>query len=159
MPDFSREFISSKGQPIVYKGKTLCLMDRIPISKTQSVRVVIEEINSNTRQGLVLDIFRGNIIYNGVEYKRKSKNGICIDFWADEATFQTLTFKNTNRVLNVWNFWEQETCIGSGKMKNAWTYGAAMIVEELPNGRRYRCNDWEPDEDFDDLIFRIELLD
>ena len=37
--------------------------------------------------------------------------------------------------------------------------GAAMMVEELPNGRRYRCNDGRPDDDFDDIVFRIERVD
>jgi hypothetical protein len=35
-----------------------------------------------------------------------------------------------------------------------------MIIEQLPNdGRRYHCNDGEPDEDFDDLVFRIERVE
>jgi hypothetical protein len=33
-----------------------------------------------------------------------------------------------------------------------------MIVEALPNGRRYRCNDGFADDDFDDLIFRLERV-
>ena len=40
-------------------------------------------------------------------------------------------------------------------MNNGY-FGAAMIVEEIENGRRYRCNDWEPDEDFDDIIFTVQ---
>jgi hypothetical protein len=31
-----------------------------------------------------------------------------------------------------------------------------MLVEELPNGRRYCCNDIGFDTDFSKLIFRLE---
>jgi len=31
-----------------------------------------------------------------------------------------------------------------------------MIAEEIENGFRYHCNDLYPDEDFDDIVFRIE---
>jgi hypothetical protein len=33
-----------------------------------------------------------------------------------------------------------------------------MIVQEIAEGRRYRCNDGYPDDDFDGLIFRIERI-
>ena len=36
--------------------------------------------------------------------------------------------------------------------------GAAMIVEEIENGRRYRCNDGAPDEDFDDIVFTVQKI-
>jgi len=31
-----------------------------------------------------------------------------------------------------------------------------MIGEKLSNGFRYRCNEGRDDDDYDDLIFRIE---
>jgi hypothetical protein len=34
-----------------------------------------------------------------------------------------------------------------------------MYVEEIPNGRKYYCNDGEPDDDFDDLIFTLEFME
>jgi len=33
-----------------------------------------------------------------------------------------------------------------------------MIVEKIEGGRRYRCNDGFPDEDFDDIIFTVRKL-
>jgi hypothetical protein len=30
-----------------------------------------------------------------------------------------------------------------------------MIAEDVAGGRRYRCNDFELDEDFDDLVFTV----
>lgn len=37
--------------------------------------------------------------------------------------------------------------------------GAAMIVDEMSVRHRYRCNGGYPDDDFDDLVFRIERLE
>jgi hypothetical protein len=31
-----------------------------------------------------------------------------------------------------------------------------MLVDELPSGRRYRCNDFGFDTAFDKLVFRVE---
>src|SRR5262249_15796808 len=36
-----------------------------------------------------------------------------------------------------------------------WHGGSCMIAEDIPGGRRYRCNDFELDEDFDDLVFSV----
>ena len=38
---------------------------------------------------------------------------------------------------------------------SSWVGGAARIVEEIENGRRYSCNDRAPDDDFDDIVFTI----
>ena len=36
-----------------------------------------------------------------------------------------------------------------------WHGGSCMFAEDIPGGRRYRCNDFELDEDFDDLVFSV----
>ena len=56
-------------------------------------------------------------------------------------------------IMNVWN---------DGNMWNGIHFkhnGAGMIVEEIENGFRYHCNDLYPDEDFDDIVFRIERVE
>ena len=52
-------------------------------------------------------------------------------------------------VKNVWD-------VGDGVM-HSWHNGAAMIIENQGTIRRYRCNDGHPNDDFDDLIFHIQL--
>jgi hypothetical protein len=42
---------------------------------------------------------------------------------------------------------------------DSWHNGAAMIVEESENGRFYKCNDGHPDENFDDIIFHVQVAD
>jgi hypothetical protein len=57
------------------------------------------------------------------------------------------------RTLHIYNVWD----CGNGVVE-AGHNGAAMIVEEIPDGRRYRCNDGFADDDFDDLVFRLERV-
>jgi hypothetical protein len=55
--------------------------------------------------------------------------------------------------IHVWNVWN------NGSLRHGIDGqhgGAAMIVEEIDNGFRYRCNDGYPDNDLDDIVFRIE---
>ncbi len=33
-----------------------------------------------------------------------------------------------------------------------------MIVTEMADGRRYACNDFDPDDDFDDLVFTVRRV-
>lgn len=68
----------------------------------------------------------------------------------DSVEFEVVGNPTTIEVHNVWD-------CGNGVV-HAWLNGAAMIVEELPNGRRYRCNDGFADDDFDDLVFRLERI-
>ena len=55
--------------------------------------------------------------------------------------------------IAIHNAWD----CGNGTMHSGHN-GAAMIVEPLPNGRRYRCNDGFADDDFDDIVFRLERV-
>lgn len=55
--------------------------------------------------------------------------------------------------IHVWNVWNDGNVRhGIDGLRNC----AGMIVEEIENGFRYRCNDGYPDEDFNDIVFRIE---
>src|SRR5262249_40623643 len=45
---------------------------------------------------------------------------------------------------------------GNGVMQS-WHNRAAMLIDVLPDKRLYRCNDGHPDDNFDDVVFRIEF--
>lgn len=45
--------------------------------------------------------------------------------------------------------------VGSDLWMKGKENGAAMYSEDIPNGKRYFCNDGEEDEDFDDIIFTV----
>lgn len=54
------------------------------------------------------------------------------------------------RAANAWD-------LGDGRPQS-WHNGVALLVEEIPTGRRYHCNDGDPDDDLDDLVFRVEVV-
>lgn len=146
MAVFEEMFIESKGKPVIYAGKEICLVVGIPVTEGQVLRVYIETTNSEWRQG-VLFWTKGSMEVNGV--KIKNKTVLWQDTAPDEVTMKIMTKSGKCRVKNVWD--NGRCAMDSG------VNGAAMIVEELPNGFRYRCNDGHPDDDFDDIVFRIEL--
>lgn len=147
MPSFEKLFFQSKGQPVVYAGKTIQMVDRIPVNDGQCLRVRFESVNSDWRQGVYLTV-DGGFTVNGVFMKK------AVVLWHDtapkEVLLQVQTKNNNCQIKNVWD-------IGDGVM-HSWHNGGAMIVEETNSGKRYHCNDGLPDEDFDDLIFCVEVV-
>jgi hypothetical protein len=149
MPSFESLFRESKGKPIVYKGQELRLVDLVPFAQGDRIRVTFERTCSEWRQGVGLKA------PGAVEVAGQTINGPIL-LWEDTAPTETeiriLAPAGQLQVKNVWD-------TGDG-VTHSWHHGAAMIVEELGSGgRRYRCNDGHPDEDFDDIVFRIDLLD
>ncbi len=149
MPSFETEFIASRGRPIEYHGETLCMLDRFPAGDVSRMRVVFESVNAEWRQGICLEC-DGDFAIDGRLFSKEDK----LVFWHDTAppVVEVELVGNVTEA-SVYNAWD----MGDGTT-HAWHNGAAMIVEELPNGRRYRCNDGEADEDFDDIIFRLERV-
>jgi hypothetical protein len=151
MTSFQAMFVESKGKPIQYKGMTLVLMDRFPTEGAKAIRLVFEECKGKWRQGVSL-ICDGQFRINERLFEGRKKG---IGLWQDTAP-PTIEIELVGPVqeLEVHNVWD----LGNGVV-HYWHNGAAMIVEELSNGRRYRCNDGEADDDFDDLVFRLERVD
>jgi hypothetical protein len=149
MPAFDEEFASAQGKPVYYRGIPLVRLDRFPTEGARTVRVTFEANNGSWRQGVRLKC-AGVFSVNGL--KIAGNAGFVL--WRDTApesvqiNIQLAKGQSTVIVYNVWD-------VGD-KTIHSWHNGAAMIAEDIPNGRRYRCNDGEPDDDFDDLIFRIE---
>jgi hypothetical protein len=124
------------------------LYDELKVNKRQKIKVIFESVNSDWRQGISLETNKG------IEVKdHLFKKGI--NLWQDTAPkiVECICYSN-NGVLKLWNIWD----VGDGVVESMHN-ACGMIVEQLPNGRRYRCNDGYPDDDFDDLIFRIEVVE
>ena len=104
-------------------------------------------MNSDWRQGVNLTT-DGSFEVND----QGIKNSIVL--WHDTAPSEVYVKIHSRQgeclVKNVWD-------VGDGVV-HSWHNGAAMIVEEFQNGRQYKCNDGRADEDFDDLVFSIELV-
>jgi hypothetical protein len=149
MPAFDKAFAAAKEDFVEYKGKRLFQFDRFPLSGVPKFCMHFESASAAWRQGVRLKC-DGTFHVNGQNIP--GKGGFVL--WQDTAppTVEIEAVGNVTEVL-LYNVWD----MGDGTI-HSWHNGAAMVVEELPNGRRYRCNDGEPDDDFDDLIFRIERL-
>ncbi len=155
MPNFTQLFINSKGQPLKYNNQTLVLVDRFPVVNGDKLKVAIEKTDSERRQGISIDI-TGSCQLNGKLF-RKGK-GVNMLFWEDTMPKQVelIVFTKKDYVL-VKNIWENYSLTGHPSVDYCCN-GAAMIIEEIENGRRYRCNDWDPDDDFDDIIFTVQKV-
>ncbi|MCG3126419.1 MAG: hypothetical protein CHACPFDD_01254 [Phycisphaerae bacterium] len=150
MPSFEHLFQAARGQPVSYQGRTIVMLDHFPTLQSRRVRLVYESIGSKWRQGARLKLDGACKINDPIIQRR---TGIVL--WYDTAP-TTVTVELVDlgiTVVTVNNVWD----VGDGVV-HAWHNGAAMIVDEIPNGRRYRCNDGFPDDDFDDIVFRIERV-
>ena len=145
MPSFQELFVKSAGKPIEYQGKTLVMFDDFPMEGTKRLCLVFEECKNKWRQGVALG-FEGKFKVNGQIISK----GMVL--WYDTAP-QTVELEVIGKIstIEVKNVWD----VGDGVI-HSWHNGAAMIVDLLPNGRRYRCNDGLADDNFNDIVFRLE---
>lgn len=140
-------FEESKGQPVMYKGQKVVRIDCFPIKVGEKIKIVFESVNSKWDQAIRLKIDK--------ELKIENEKGKSFALWKYNAPKEIIVecTKTKIGILYVYNGWDT----GDGST-DSWLGNSGMIVEECENGRRYRCNDGYPDDDFDDLIFRIERI-
>ena len=169
MPSFDKIFNELKRQPILYEGKLLYRSDRFPIKNGDTLKICIESTNSERPQGLTVDV-TGSCEVQGKTFKKGK--GVRMLFWEDSElidpkNIQIKIFTKIDYVL-IYNIWEKTTNYlisidGAPLQKESKSIdyghnGAAMIVEEIENGRRYLCNDGTPDDDVDDIVFTVQKL-
>jgi hypothetical protein len=153
MPDFSSMFIDSRGAPIQYGGKTLIMADTIPATLGETFAVTIESTRSRYPQGVGMQegvqVF-GERVRRAVVWEYFS---VPLNRRAFERSRLPFRFevecRNKQGVLRFYNMTEYD-----GRQEH-WNRGACMIAEDIPGGRRYHCNDFDPDEDFDDMVFSV----
>ena len=152
---FRRLFEKSSYKPIEYKNKTIYPYDDFYLKKNQQrLKFILESTNSKYLQAIDITV-DGSIVVN----KQKVDNGILLredTLPSSEILFEVVSKKRKIRIKNV-TIWRKS----NNKIMVSPDDGSAMIVEELPDnkGKRYRCNDVMADDDFDDLIFRIEYVE
>jgi len=120
-------------------------VDVVQIADGDLLRLTFDAKNSPWRQGVWLK----TDTYLVVDQQKSPS----VQLWQDTAPAELLIKCRTlNGCLHVYNIWDR----GAGSESQSWTSG--MLVEDLPNGRRYRCNDIGFETNFTKLIFRIEWL-
>jgi len=146
MTDFQALFTQSRGEPIQHNGQTLHMADRFPVSNGQALRLTFDATSSDWRQGVHLSTVGS---FNVAGQVIKSALVLWRDTAPDAVDFTVQSKSGFCSVKNVWD-------IGDGVM-HSWHNGGAMIVSDYGSERLYECNDGYPDDDFDDLVFRIRL--
>jgi len=147
---FEEEFIKTRGQPIQYKGKAVVMADDFPLPAEKTrLKYRILSTNSEWKQGIFLKT-QGVLVFNGGEKVSNKWAAIWEHISPREDEFTCYSKSGLLEVKNVWD-------TGNGVVES-WHNGAAMWMEQLPNGRRYHCNDGHPDDDFDDLIFKLLIV-
>jgi hypothetical protein len=132
---------------VPYKGHLLKRVDYFPVRDGGRIRVVLEHVGSEWRQAVRLQ--SDTLLEIG------ELHGENFILWSDTAPPETVCVCHSRAgEIVVYNAWDA----GKGTT-DAWIGNAAMIVEELPRGRRYRCNDSHQNDDFTDLVFRVERMD
>jgi hypothetical protein len=154
--NFGQMFMQSKGSPIDYNGMQLIMLDRVPVRLGDRLLLTIESTRAEWPQGVGIS--------EGLEiFGERVKRAVVWEYFSippDQraATRSRLPFsfevicRNKKGSLAFYNMTEFEG-------RQAWWHGgAAMVVTDIPGGRRYACNDFELDDDFDDLVFTVTRL-
>ena len=155
MTSFEELFRAAKSPVIDYNGQKVMIADRFPVENGDRLILNLESTNSDFKQGFSIDI-TGYCEMDGETFKHGK--GIDMIFWEDTMP-QQFTMTVFAKIGYVWvqNFWEHVSHQGVPSIHKGHN-GAAMIVEEIENGRRYLCNDGKPDDDFDDIVFTIQKV-
>ena len=121
------------------------MIDVLSVSDGEVIKLLFESKNSAWRQGVWMKTDECVV----VSQQRCSS----LQLWQDTAPREVFIECHTKSgLLHLYNIWDK----GSGSSSQSWSSG--MLVEELSNGRRYRCNDIGFDTDFAKLVFRIERV-
>lgn len=142
---FQELFMLSKGQPIEYKGKIVKMIDKLDLINSD-VPLYLEFISTDSKwkQGIILQT-KGKFELNGQIAPNK------IVLWEDTAPKMVqIKIKSKDKVLIIYNVWKIE----DGTV--FYWYNGGALYSEVDDGKiTYYCNDGIPDDDFNDLIFRI----
>jgi hypothetical protein len=155
-PNFGELFVRSKGQPITHQGRTLVMQDRFPEKLGQRFTVTIESTKSKFPQGIGIS--------KGVEvFGQRVERAVTWEYFSippeERSSLRSrlpFSFEVVCRNKQGWVSFYNMT--GFEGRQEWWSGGSCMIVTEIPAGRRYQCNDFEVDDDFDDLVFAVTPL-
>jgi hypothetical protein len=121
----------------------------VEVAPGDQLYLVFESVASPWKQGVQLQT-DGVLQVDTERYRR----GVVVFQHENEPELSIRVVKTSSRLLWVWNVWDNRKEPPRATIAKDGNCG--MLVERLPNGFRYRCNDGFDDEDYDDLVFRLE---
>src|SRR5262245_15604195 len=151
--NFGQLFIKSRGAPIQHDGKTLIMLDKLPAKLGDRFSVTIESTRSPYPQGVGVsegvEVF-GERVKRAVIFEYVSLPPELRETERSRLPFSFEVFcRNKKGSLSFYNMTEFR-----GRQE-WWHGGSCMFAEDIQGGRRYHCNDFESDDDFDDLVFSV----
>jgi hypothetical protein len=121
------------------------LWDIFEVEDGEELRLTFESKESEWMQGVWL------MCNNGISVNDELQPSVY--FWYfDPSVSWDFTCHTSNGYLSIYNAWDR------GLGPNSQSHSSGMLVEDLPNGKRYHCNDIGFDTEFDKVVFRIERL-
>ena len=156
----SLEFQKEMSLEIIYKGQKINRCFNLYKKGKYKLKFTFIKTNSQFIQAIkiFLDDFKGNLIFNGNKIIIPKKKFPQLNFFEDTASKEfILEVDLEDGHLTICN---GSDSIGTKQFCHSLVFGCAMIIEH-PEHNRYRfiCNDHEDDEDFDDLIFEMEIIE
>ncbi len=153
--DFVGMFAAKKtAGPLIYQDKTIYLADKIKINARAEVTLTILETNSDDYiEGVILET-KGKFIFSDGFVAKKE-----IVFLENKFRKETFIVESKKNYFWVQNAWLDPT--DEFQVISYSSDGAAMIIEDNSNDeyidKTYYCNDGFLDDDFNDVIFRIQI--
>ena len=124
----------------------------LPVKKDQRIIVRCVSADPENRQGIriAVDAGEGTLTANGVT----ASNFV---LWKDECPEEVeVECHSGEGYLSIYNVFEETTWAGPA-IRSQMDY-SGMILEKSGNIYRYRCNNARLTQDFDKLVFEIELV-
>lgn len=164
MTGFNYLFGKAESNITEYKGETIYAVYKYDLKGRHTIKFKLIKSNPNTERGLhfFVNKFRGKIYdHNG---KRIAKpKGVYASLMLTENVWK----KNKNNefvliidledgYINIENGLYKDDC-QAFSVSSFW--GAMKFEKISSNIFRFYCNDTELEDDFDDLIFEMEILD
>ena len=160
MLSFQEMFFSQHSNHIIYNGRVISRHLPIAVSGKVNLRFRILGVSSPYTQAIVIVFpsgFSGNVYLLGKRIPIRKSAFPKLNFWSDTAPsdFEVEISDFVGEIL---------ICNGSDPLATKQfckhlSAGCAMIVDEFAQNKfRCVCNDHEEDDDFNDLIFEVEVV-
>jgi len=163
--NFNYLFGKAKGSIAKYKGEPIYMTYWFNLKGKHTLKFKLIKMNDSAERALLINTgrFTGKI-YNEFNKRIKKPRGIygSLDIWGNDWK------KNKEIILKI-DLSDGSLGIENGVVKkfgetseyiSAGGYWFAMKKEQIsPTTIRFYCNDTDHEDDFDDLIFDLEILD
>lgn len=160
MIDFTQQFTQAHSFELEYNGKKISRFLKVNKKGSYILRFTFVSTNSRFTQAIVLffsEDFKGKVYLMGKEQKIPKTPFPKMNFWEDTAprSFDVEVDVEAGQIT-VCNGSDP---LGTKQICHSLSFGCALINEKLGEDRfRFQCNDHENDDDFDDLIFEMEII-